>query len=198
LIGGGLVAAAVTAAIAIPPLLSGGAFTAKAWAVERNSDGSITIEVTRQFDDPAGLRAALPADGIPAFVTVHRLITGVNNGGGYSYDECDYSNLDYAPDAVQNAVIKEGPHVDAPPDVVTWGTWIIHPAVMPAGSALLIASWLSTDGTSTGAMIPIVLRADKLPVCTPNTTPPSAGHAARSADRASGLALSDPNARSAR
>ena len=42
---------------------------------------------------------------------------------------------------------------------------------MPEGSALLIAAWRSPDGTSLGTMIPTVLRTDKPPFCTPNTTP---------------------------
>lgn len=111
LIGGGLVAAAAVAAIAVPGWLSGSgdAVMAKAWAVERNSDGTITVEVSQQFNDPAGLQRALTADGITAFVTMNREITGVNaHGTAYSYDECDYLNLDSAPQAVQSAVVTEG------------------------------------------------------------------------------------------
>jgi hypothetical protein len=179
LIGGGLVAAATALAIAVPAWLPGAGDTvmAKAWAVERNSDGTITIAVSQQFNDPAGLQQALAADGIRAFVTLHREITGENAGGGYSYDECDYLNLDYAPRAVENAVVAEGKNtVSSPPSVFDdWPTFIIHPAAMPEGSALLIAAWQSPDGTSPGTMIPTVLRTDKPPVCTPNTTPPAAG-----------------------
>ena len=32
----------------------------------------------------------------------------MNAKGGYSYDECEYLNLDYAPPAVQNAAVAEG------------------------------------------------------------------------------------------
>ena len=179
LIGGGLAAAAAAAAIALPALLPGAGNTvmAKAWAVERNSDGTVTVAVSQQFSDPAGLQRALAADGITAFVTLHREITGENAGGGYAYDECDYVNLDYAPQAVENAVVAEGKStVSSPPSVFdNWPTFIIHPAAMPAGSALLIAAWRSPDGTGLGTMIPTVLRTDKPPVCTPNTTPPFVG-----------------------
>ena len=84
LIGGGLVAAATAAAIAVPAWLpgAGGTVVAKAWAVERNSDGTVTVTVSQQFNDPAGLQRALAADGITAFVAVHREITGQNAGGG--------------------------------------------------------------------------------------------------------------------
>lgn len=177
LIGGGLVAAATAAAIVVPALLPGAGNTvmAKAWAVERNSDGTVTVAVSQQFNDPAGLQQALAADGITAFVTLHREITGENAGGGYAYDECDYLNLDYAPQAVENAVVAEGKNtVSSPPSVFDdWPTFIIHPAAMPEGSALLIAAWRSPDGTALGTMIPTVLRTDKPPVCTPNTTPPA-------------------------
>jgi hypothetical protein len=179
LIGGGLVAAAAAAAIAVPAWLPGAGDTvmAKAWAVERNSDGTVTVAVSQQFNDPAGLQRALAADGITAFVTLHREITGENAGGGYAYDECDYLNLDYAPRAVENAVVAEGKNtVSSPPSVFDmWPTFIIHPAAMPEGSALLIAAWRSPDGTGLGTMIPTVLRTDKPPVCTPNTSPPFVG-----------------------
>ena len=178
LMGGGLVAAAAAAAIAVPALLPGAGNTvmAKAWAVERNSDGTVTVAVSQQFSDPAGLQRALAADGITAFVTLHREITGENAGGGYAYDECDYHNLDYAPQAVQNAVVAEEKNTVSPSSsAIVWPTLIIHPAAMPEGSALLIAAWRSPDGSALGAMIPTVLRTDKPPVCTPNTTPPFVG-----------------------
>jgi hypothetical protein len=145
---------------------------AKAWAVERNSDGTVTVAVSQQFNDPAGLRRALAADGITAFVTLHREITGQNAGGGYAYDECDYRNLDY----VQNAVVAEGKNTASSPSSAfdNWPMFIIHPAAMPKGSALLIAAWRSPDGTGLGTMDPTVLRTDKPPVCTPNTAPPGA------------------------
>jgi hypothetical protein len=175
LIGAGLVAAATAAAIAVPAWLPGpGGTMAKAWAVERNSDGTVTVTVSQQFNDPVGLQRALAADGITAFVTLHREITGENAGGGYAYDQCDYLNLDYAPQAVENAVVAEGKNtVSSPPSAFdNWPTFIIHPAAMPDGSALLIAAWRSPDGTGLATMIPTVLRTDKQPVCTPNTTPP--------------------------
>ena len=184
LIGGGLVAAATVAAIAVPAWLPGAGDTvmAKAWAVERNSDGTITVEVSQQFNDPAGLQQALAADGITAFVTINREITGVNaKGTAYSYDECDYLNLDYAPQAVEDAVVTEGNNnfsFSSPPSVSdNWGMgpWIINPAAMPKGSALLIPAWRSPDGTSVATETPTVLRTDKPPVCTPNTPPPFVG-----------------------
>jgi hypothetical protein len=179
LIGGGLVAAATVAAIAVPAWLPGGGGTvmANAWAVERNSDGTITVEVSQQFSDPAGLQRALAANGITAFVTMNREITGVNaHGTAYSYDECDYLNLDSAPQAVQSAVVTEGNNTATGPlsNVTNW-TWIIDPAALPAGSALLIPAWRSSDGDAIGWQDPTVLRTHKPPVCTPNTPPPFVG-----------------------
>ena len=177
LIGGGLVAVATAAAIVVPAWLPGAGDTvmAKAWAVERNSDGTITIAVSQQFNDPAGLQRALAADGITAFVTMNREITGVNAKGGnaYSYDECDYLNLDLAPQAVEDAVVTEGsnPIVGLLSNFANW-TWTIDPAALPAGSALLIPGWRSSDGDAIALEDPSVLRTDKPPVCTPNTPPP--------------------------
>jgi hypothetical protein len=179
LIGGGLVAAATAAAIVVPAWLpgAGDAVMAKAWAVERNSDGTITVEVSQQFNDPAGLQRALAANGITAFVTMNREITGVNKDGtAYSYDECDYLNLDAAPQAVESAVVTEGNNkLTGPQSIVANWTWIIHPAALPAGSALLIPAWRSSDGDAIALQNPAVLRTDELPVCTPNTPPPFVG-----------------------
>jgi hypothetical protein len=179
LIGGGLVAAATAAAIVVPAWLPGAGDTvmAKAWAVERNSDGTITIAVSQQFNDPGGLQRALAADGITAFVTMNREITGVNKDGtAYSYDECDYLNLDSAPQAVESAVVTEGNNtLIGPQSIVANWTWIINPAALPAGSALLIPAWRSSDGDAIALQNPSVLRTDKPPVCTPNTPPPFVG-----------------------
>ena len=180
LIGGGLAAAVTVAAIAVPAWLPGAGDTvmAKAWAVERNSDGTITIAVSQQFNDPAGLQRALAADGITAFVTINREITGVNAKGGnaYSYDECDFLNLDYAPQAVESAVVTEGNTAFGPPPNFDNGpTWIIDPAALPEGAALLIPAWRSSDGTAIAWENPSVLRTTKPPVCTPNTPPPFVG-----------------------
>jgi len=172
LVAGGIITAAAAAALVVPALLPGGTngtIITKAWAVERNADGSVTFSVSKQFDDPAGLRRALKADGVSAFVVVNRLIVGES----YAYDACNYVNLDLEPDAIQKAVVTLGGHVDAPSDQVTWPTWTLHPAAMPRGSALLIASWLPSNRATSNAsaMIPLVLRTDRLPVCTPNKPP---------------------------
>jgi hypothetical protein len=209
LIGGGLVAAATVAAITVPVWLpgAGNSVLAKAWAVERNNDGTVTIKVSQQFNDPAGLQRALTADGITAIVTLHREITGENAGGGYSYDECDYLHLDYAPQAVQDAVVAEGKNtVSSPPSVFDdYPTFVLHPAAMPAGSALLIAAWRSSDGISLGVMEPTVLRTDKPPVCTPTPKPmlgpapgvvpgqPPSGQATMPAEQASAAASPYPS-----
>jgi hypothetical protein len=169
----GIVTAAAAAAIAVPAALPGGTngtFITKAWAVERNADGSVTFSTSKQFNDPAGLRRALKATGVKAFVVINRLI----DTPAYSYDACDYDVANFAPQAVQKAVVTLGGHVDAPPgQVVVWPTWTLHPAAMPQGSALLIASWLPANrhDPSAGAMVPMVLRTDRLPVCVPNPPP---------------------------
>jgi hypothetical protein len=181
LIGGGLVAAATAVAIAIPAWLPGAGDTvmAKAWDVERNGDGTITIAVSQQFNDPAGLQRALAADGITAFVTMNRLITGVNAkaGNAYTYDACDYVTVDYEPEAVQSAVVTEGNNTltASPQSNLAHWTWIIDPAALPAGSALLIPAWRSSDGDAIGWQNPTVLRTRERPVCTPNAPPPFVG-----------------------
>jgi hypothetical protein len=189
LIGGGLVAAATAVAIAIPAWLpgAGGTVMAKAWDVERNRDGTITIAVSEQFNDPAGLQQALAADGVTAFVTINREITGVNaKGAAYSYDECDYLNLDYAPQAVESAVVTEGNNnafategnntPTGPLSFFANWTWTIDPAALPAGSAVLLPAWRSSDGDAISFENPsVLLRTDKLPVCTPNAPPPFVG-----------------------
>ena len=172
LVAGGIATAVAAAAIVVPAVLPGGTnetFITNAWAVERNGDGSVTFSVSKQFDDPAGLQRALKANGVTAFVIINRLIVG----GSYTYDACNYVNLDLEPDAIQKAVVTLGGHVDALPDQVTWPTWTLHPAAMPRGSALLIASWLplDRDTNNVSAMIPLVLRTDRLPTCTPNKPP---------------------------
>ena len=176
LLGGALVAAATAAAIVVPAWLPGAGDTvmAKAWAVERNGDGTITIQVSQQFNDPAGLQRALAADGITAFVTMNREITGVNaTGTAYSYDACDYLNLDAAPPAVESAVVTDGNNTPmGPQSILAHWTWIIDPAALPAGSALLIPGWRSSDGDAIALQDPSVLRTDKPPVCAPNTPPP--------------------------
>jgi len=175
LIGGGLVAAATVAAIVVPAWLPGSGDTvmAKAWAVERNRDGTITIAVSQQFNDPAGLQRALAADGITAFVTMNREVSGITkDGSAYSYNACDYLNLDLASPAVQTAVVTEGGSlaVGQLPNLANW-TWTIDPAALPAGSAVLIPAWRSSDGDAIAWENPSVLRTDKLPACTPSTSP---------------------------
>jgi hypothetical protein len=173
LMAGGIVTAAAAAAIVVPAVFPGGTsgtFIAKAWAVERNGDGSVTFSISKSFDDPAGLRRALKADGVTAFVVINRLITG----GSATYDACEFDSADFAPGVVQKAVVTLGGHVDAPPgQVVVWPTWTLRPAAMPQGSALLIASWLPVNrhDPSASTMIPMVLRADRLPPCVPSKPP---------------------------
>jgi hypothetical protein len=173
LLAGGLVTAAAAAAIVVPAVLPGGTtgtFITKAWAVERNADGSVTFSISKSFDDPAGLRRALKAAGVTAFVVINRLIDTPSS----SYDACDYDTADFAPAAVQKAVVTLGGHVDAPPgQVVVWPAWTLRPAAMPRGSALLVASWRPANDhdTSAGAMLPMVLRTDRLPACIPSKPP---------------------------
>ncbi len=93
-----------------------------------------------------------------------------------SYNECDYLNLDYAPQSVESAVVTEGNNtvMGALSNLANW-TWTIDPAALPAGSALLIPAWRSSDGDAIAWQDPSVLRTDKLPVCTPDTSPPFVG-----------------------
>ncbi len=55
----------------MPVLLPGStptSFGTKAWAVQRNADGTVTARIAQYAFHGAGLQQALEADGVPALV----------------------------------------------------------------------------------------------------------------------------------
>lgn len=176
---GTVAAAAVTLSVVLPGG-AGGTFVTKAWAVERNANGTVTVTVRQQIQDPAGLQQALRHDGITAFVQVHPL---TNRG-----QACVYAHVKTESQAVQNAVISadlskpQSPGsrhasngtVQPPAGRPAAGqlSWTIHPAAMPRGSALLFADWVGQGRVTVGLGVqPEVLSTDTSPACVPVKAP---------------------------
>lgn len=140
-------AAAVCAAIVVPAVLpteSGGSVVTAAWAVQRNSDGTVTVTLKDVFD-LGGLQQALDGAGIPA-----RVITVATNPPAYTgplvaaspasqvtVSGCFYpaTGSSFAPAPVQQAVVTQ---VTTAPGSQIRALYVIHPAAMPQGSVLLV------------------------------------------------------------
>jgi hypothetical protein len=158
-VSGAVIAAlAVTLSIVLPGG-AGGTFITKAWAVERNPDGTVTVTMDQQIQDPAGVQRALRADGINAWVQVNATAQGSQGGG----QVCSYAHLVKVPAAVQRAVITSN-QVPAGSKGATQASWTIHPSAMPPGSSILFADWVSSAFSA--LMNPAVLGTDTAPVCT--------------------------------
>jgi hypothetical protein len=174
---GGLTAAAAATAAAALILTSGpgtvpgqhptGGHTRSvittAWTVREDADGTVTIYL-RQYADPAGLQQTLRADGINAIV---RLVPYALGPLRVPYATCNYAATDAAPRAVQHAVVT----------IVSPALFIIHPDVMPQGSALFLPFLAGMPATpknsNTGVLTlgPVVLTNDTVPACVPRTKP---------------------------
>jgi hypothetical protein len=175
-------AAVAAIAVTLSVVLPGGAdgtFATKAWAVERNPNGTVTVTVTvdQQFQDPAGLQRALREDGVIAYVQMNGTVKGPL-GGELA---CSYAHLDKAPAATQMAVITSNQTPAESNQRATGGiasnqtpvatnrpgqaTWTIHPSAMPRGSSILFADWVSSAFSV--LMNPAVLSTDAAPVCAP-------------------------------
>jgi hypothetical protein len=179
---GGLIAT-TAAAIVVPAMLpagAGGAFASKAWAVDRNSDGTVTFTVAEQFSDPAGLQRALRADGVPAFVRVQPLTLIREPGAEVVHAPCVYRIVDVAPEAVQRAAITSVPLPPGQRRARGWWraqSWTIRPAAMPRGTALFVSGVQGKD--IVGFMTPVILGNDKLPACVPVPLPKAPAAAPR-------------------
>ena len=136
-----------------------GTFVTKAWAVERNPDGTVTVTMDQQIQDPAGVQRALREDGIDAYVQVHVAVSGPQGG----QQACSYAHLDKAPAAVQQAVITSN-QIPVASNGVSQESWTIHPSAMPPGSSILFADWVSSAFSA--VLNPSVLSTDVTPVCT--------------------------------
>ena len=160
---GGVIMAAAAAAIVVPAVLPSsatGTFVTKAWAVERQQDGTVTVSYNAVANDPAGLQRALRADGIHAFVLVTPMKSAYVKGmGKVFYAACNYPSLDREPPSVKQAVVGVAPN----------GGWTISPSAMPKRSSLLIALWPSPVFTI--QLSPIVLSTYQAPTCVPGKPP---------------------------
>jgi hypothetical protein len=194
LMAGGL-AAAAAAAIVLPAVLPGsadGAFAAKAWAVERHDDGTVTLTLDQEFSDLHGLQAALRADGVPAIVSVIPWEITRSHGGIRAIQVCGYGSLDREPPSVEQAVIthpmvrvyvayanpsfaigvskaRAKPGMQSV-EALDQSVSIIHPSAMPPGSVLFIegSPSIASEGISGMVSDPLmVLRSDHLPACVP-------------------------------
>jgi hypothetical protein len=157
-----------------------------AWTVSRAANGTVRIYL-RQYANPAGLQQALQADGVNAIIrsipsAVQTIgpawLNSRKPGLAVRRPTCGYMPTNLAPRAVQRRAVT-----------IIWRTgpvaYIIHPGVMPPGSALFLAfmagmpaTW-KNDNTGIMAMVPVVLTNDTVPTCIPEhkslpTTAPKA------------------------
>jgi hypothetical protein len=147
LLAGAAAAIAVGAAIVVPAVLparSGGSVVTAAWAVQRNSDGTVTVTLKDVFD-LSGLQQALASDGVRARVitvatdpaTYTGPLMAANPVNRTTMSGCFYpaTGRYFAPAPVQQAVVTP---VATPADTDIAALYDIHPAAMPPGSVLLI------------------------------------------------------------
>jgi hypothetical protein len=172
----GLTAAVAGGAAAAVVLASGGAavpaghagtVVTSAWTVKLDADGTVTISI-RQFQDPTGLQRALRDDGVNAYVEQFGEKIMREDNILIMYPTCRYADTNRAPQAVQQAV------VDTATGNLRMQGFTIHPAAMPAGSALFIAGGPVTDRTHAAGIVastPVVLNSDELPACVPVSIP---------------------------
>jgi hypothetical protein len=164
----GMITAAAAAAIVVPAVLPGsatGTFVAKAWAVERNQDGTVTVSFNEVATDSAALQRALRADGVHAFVrTMSMKSVYVKGVGKEFYPACNYSGLDKEPPNVQQAVV-----VGQNSSQRGAQSWTIRPSAMPKRSSLLITLWPSSAVSV--LLNPTVLSTYQPPTCVPAKPP---------------------------
>ncbi len=178
LAGAGTVAVAAGATVLVPTLTPGtssGPFITAAWAVQRNSNGTVSVTIKeKEIGDPAGLQHALRAAGVRARVVSPPVKTEQYRGQRVQYLSCTYP--DHSPYYVPPKIARA---------VVTWiqvstsgKLGIIHPSAMPAGSEILILDTVErTSGEVSPGVLdrPWVLKSDHLPPCAPITPLPVPG-----------------------
>jgi len=181
LLAGAVAAAAACAAIVVPAVLpagGAGSLVTAAWAVQRNTDGTVTVTLKDVFD-LGGLQQALASDGVPA-----RVITVATDPAAYTgplvaadpvtrttVRGCFYpvTGSSFEPASVQQAAVTQ---VATPVGTDITALYDIHPAAMPAGSVLLIQGVaIGGQGPRAAADVselasfpaPAVLASDSLP-----------------------------------
>lgn len=163
-------AAAVGIAVVVPVMLpgdTGGPFAARAWAVQRNDDGTVTVTIN-QAHDPAGLQRMLRADGVRAYVRYSPWVVKSSNGSTITYpaEQCEQSG----PDTVKlppNVTAAVFPYVKNTADFSY--AFNIRPSAVPKGATVLIqvsfsGSGLQDQGLDVGTQ---VLANDLPPACVP-------------------------------
>jgi hypothetical protein len=149
--------AAAGALIAVPAMLPGGAgsLVTKAWAVQRNSGGTITVTIPKALSDQAGLQRALRADGVPAYV---RSMSGCQywlpRGGLGQMRHDDWKAMAFPAPGNSDRNFR---------------AIVIHPAALAKHEAIFIGGGSFTGGLSLQLF---VMRNNHPPVCVP-------GHAMR-------------------
>jgi hypothetical protein len=128
---------AAAAAVVVPTVLPGGgtsALTTRAWAVEPAGHGTVRVTV-REVLNPSGLERALRAEGIPAYV---QFVPGVvkRKGNVYMAPACRYNGNEppFDVSARDSSRVFSVPP-EAQSDRISF---LIHPAAIPAGTAVLI------------------------------------------------------------
>jgi hypothetical protein len=114
-------AAAAAIAIAVSSMLLGATGAAPAWAVQHGPRGTIIVTVTRAFHGQAGLQRALRADGVPAYARSLAGCVWIPRGG--------IRKIRDDPKALTTGSRR----------TADFGVFIIHPAEIPKGWAVLIA-----------------------------------------------------------
>jgi len=166
----GTIVVAACAAIVVPSVVLGrgaGPLATAAWAVQRNSDGTIKVTM-RQARDAAGLQSALRADGILAYVRYTPWVTKQqgNTITGQPAETCEQAGGPAVPGKIVEAVFPF-PAGGAPNQgyAVT-----INPAAIPRDDAILIQVAWGSEGSG-GDTIDVqdgVMGTGQPPVCSPN------------------------------
>jgi hypothetical protein len=154
-----------------------------AWTVRKDADGTVTVNLKQVLNgratyklsiNQALLEQTLKADGVNAIIRQVPLVPqgpvklpprpGNPHGitWNYSVPACEYNKDNYAPKAVQKAVVVH----DSIPTFD--GGWVIRSKAMPPGSVLFI--WFENfPGPNGGYEVhsPVVLNNATLPRCVP-------------------------------
>jgi len=147
LLAGAAAAVAACAAIVVPVVLpagSAGSVVTAAWAVQRDSDGAVTVTLKDVFD-LGGLQQALASDGVRARVITVATDPATYTGPLVAAHPADRTTVRgcfypatgsyFASAPVQHAVVTP---VATPAGTDITALYDIHPAAMPPGSMLLI------------------------------------------------------------
>ena len=160
-LGAAVAGVAAAAAIVTPIVAPSGGATAYAtadYSVQPHSDGTVNVMI-KQLRDPAGLQRALRADGVAAYVRYSPSPTSA----------CVWQPPGRPP-ANGSLILQILTRPTGP-----GGWFVIHPAKLPNGQALLIVAFNFRTPTSPGQVSAVstsaLMASDRPPVCLP--APPS-------------------------